>query len=318
MFENNKCSSDKPMAYALLPDQCMPDPDDGSSYSISCTNSGIQYAYYDSNEDCSASPDAAYFDKFAKCKKEGFFDDDYYYYDDGNDNDQPSLGDDDYYYYDDFFGGDAFTVSCCTYDQSVCEKSMDQDTGDDENVCFGAMEQVTTLAGEKAISEVSVGEAVLTMTAEGRFVFSEVVFVPHDANTKSAQFVQIMTTSSSLRATKGHLLPAGECGSETFDLRAIENVVVGQCVRTTAGEAPVIRSETAVGHGVYTLVTMEKNGHIVVNGIVASSFGVNHAVANAYYHFHRMVYNIAPTLMQTSWMTKMTAILGDLAVSLMM
>ena len=71
---------------------------------------------------------------------------------------------------------------------------MDQSTGDDENVCFAASEQVMTPEGPKAISEVRIGESVLAMTAEGSFVYSEVVYVPHAANSKAAQFIDLATS----------------------------------------------------------------------------------------------------------------------------
>jgi hypothetical protein len=44
--------------------------------------------------------------------------------------------------------------------------------------------------------------------------------------------------------------------------------------------------------------------YLVVNGIIASPFGVNHMMANLYYNIHRLVYASAPVLLSYSWLNK--------------
>ena len=53
--------------------------------------------------------------------------------------------------------------------------------------------------------------------------------------------------------------------------------------------------ETVQGKGLYTIVTKEE--YVVVNGIIASPFAVNHMLANLYYNVHRLVYASAPSLL---------------------
>ena len=57
-------------------------------------------------------------------------------------------------------------------------------------------------------------------------------------------------------------------------------------------------SNSAVSNveGVYTIVTDKADDLVIVNGIVASPFAVNHAVANAVYNVHRVLYSVAPKL----------------------
>jgi predicted Zn-dependent protease len=49
---------------------------------------------------------------------------------------------------------------------------------------------------------------------------------------------------------------------------------------------------------VYTIVTTEE--FVVVNGIIASSFGANHMMANLYYNIHRFMYALSPFLLTSS------------------
>jgi hypothetical protein len=70
---------------------------------------------------------------------------------------------------------------------------------------------------------------------------------------------------------------------------------------TVSGEEKVSSVERVWGEGVYTVVT---NGeYVVVNGIIASPFGVNHMMGNLYYNVHRMVYASVPALLKLYWLS---------------
>jgi hypothetical protein len=62
------------------------------------------------------------------------------------------------------------------------------------------------------------------------------------------------------------------------------------------------------GNGVYTIVTTEE--FIIVNGIIASSFGANHMMANLYYNIHRFIYALSPSLLTSSLLHKANEKLG--------
>ena len=166
--------------------------------------------------------------------------------------------------------------------------------------CFAASETVTFESGElKAISNVKVGDRVLAASASGHAVFSEVIFVPHSANTEIALFTQISTVDGrDIKMTQNHLLPAGACKSSTsMPLIYASQVSVGDCIQTVSGEQKVSKVALVRGEGVYTIVTKEE--YIVVNGIIASPFGINHMMANLYYNIHRIAYVSAPLLISS-------------------
>ena len=78
-------------------------------------------------------------------------------------------------------------------------------------------------------------------------------------------------------------------------------VAVGDCIMTVTGEEKVTSVERVWGEGVYTVVTNAE--YVVVNGIIASPFGVNHVMGNLYYNVHRMVYASAPALLKLYWLS---------------
>ena len=64
--------------------------------------------------------------------------------------------------------------------------------------------------------------------------------------------------------------------------------------------------DTTHSRGVYTIVTNEE--FIVVNGIVASSFGANHMLANLYYNVHRALYAWAPGLLSITFLHRLNEV----------
>ena len=164
--------------------------------------------------------------------------------------------------------------------------------------CFAGMETVSLESGEtKMISEVRVGDRVLSASASGKIAFSDVVFVPHSFNKESALFVQITTESGrDVKMTRNHILPSGGCGNLLL-LSYASKISVNDCILTVTGEEKVKSVQFVRGQGVYTIVTNEE--YIVVNGIVASPFGANHLMANLFYNVHRLVYALSPAILMS-------------------
>jgi len=164
--------------------------------------------------------------------------------------------------------------------------------------CFAGSESVQLESGATVpIADVRVGDKVLAYSsAEQTTVFSDVVAVPHVHNDVQADFQHIVLASGAdIKMTAEHLLPSGSCSLSSLPLARAADVQVGDCVQTTEGQSTVVSNSVVTGNGVYTIVT-EKADFVVVNGVVASPFAVNHAVANFVYGFHRMVYGIAPKM----------------------
>ena len=163
------------------------------------------------------------------------------------------------------------------------------------SLCFGASETVTLENGEsKKISDVQTGDRILAANTAGGLVYSDVVFVPHAKNDIEAEFTQIITESGrDIKMTGLHMIPAGSCtDGNTLPLVYASTVAADSCVSTISGLEKVVEVKKSMEKGVYTVVVMDEM--IVVNGIIASPFGVSHTFTNIYYNLHRFAYTTFP------------------------
>ena len=167
--------------------------------------------------------------------------------------------------------------------------------------CFAGSETVNLESGEeRLISDIRVGDRVLAADAAGQTSYSDVVFVPHKANSDDALFTHITTASGrDIKMTPSHIIMAGPCHMPgPLPLIYASSVNLGDCVMTVSGKDTVSTVETVQGKGLYTIVTKEE--YVVVNGIIASPFATNHMLANLFYNLHRFVYTSLPTLLDWS------------------
>ena len=162
--------------------------------------------------------------------------------------------------------------------------------------CFAGSETVSLESGEiKFISEVVVGDCILSSDAVGKLVYSEVVAVPHAKNDIQSRVIHLVTESGrDLKMTFYHILPAGACSASGSSLSLVYATVVkaGDCIKTVDGLEKVVEVKKSMSKGMYTVVTMEE--FVVVNGIVASPFAISHVFANVYYNLYRMLYASFP------------------------
>lgn len=160
--------------------------------------------------------------------------------------------------------------------------------------CFAGSEQVQLFDGTSVkLSDVRLGDRILSATRDGELSFADVIAIPHAKNHIEVQFISIITASNvALQLTPDHLLLGNDCLSSIPLLISAANVREGQCLQTTRGCDPIVSKEKKKGRGIYTVVTT--NEFIVVNGVVASPFAVNHAIANAFYDVYRAIYSLAP------------------------
>jgi len=166
--------------------------------------------------------------------------------------------------------------------------------------CFGGAETVQMEDGTaKRIVELHVGDRILSADSEGKTRFSAVVALPHEPNSMYAVLSHITTEQGKdIKLSGDHLILSGACGSALALVEA-KTVVSGSCVLTVDGQEVVSSNQdTGSQDGLYTVVT--EDDFVVVNGFVASPFGENHAVGNAFYNIHRAVAAVSPGLLESS------------------
>merc|ERR1712224_526198 len=220
------------------------------------------------------------------------------------------------------------TVTCqstsdCITSPGISQSSSVSSTGGSSSVCFHGEEKIYLEDGtEKSIEEAQVGDRVMVAKQGGQTTFAPIVYIPHAKNSQKSTFVKISTKHRSIKATPNHLIRAAHCseftnyakGQSKIDFYPAKLLTVGMCVETLEGLEPVVEIEEAESQGLYTIVTADWEGMVVVNGIVASSFAHSHQYVNTYYHFHRMMYNLLPSwFLHSKASVRVNNMIGDLA-----
>mmetsp|Transcript_10135 Transcript_10135/g.24332 ORF Transcript_10135/g.24332 Transcript_10135/m.24332 type:complete len:240 (-) Transcript_10135:123-842(-) len=184
----------------------------------------------------------------------------------------------------------------------------DHDHDHEEDPCFHGANTLTLESGaSKPLSEIKVGDRVLVADASGRTTISDVVFLPHDQNTKEATFFEMnLVSGKHVSATPNHLMKACD-GTLMF----AKSVGAGSCLLTVNGDEKVESVIKTRKQGVYTAVTREE--FIVVNGVIASPYAHSHALVHAYYNIHRVLHGVLPSLLHTPAVKYVNLLVGSVA-----
>jgi len=190
-------------------------------------------------------------------------------------------------------------------------------SSDDKATCFASSETVQLEDGSvKALGEVQLGDRVLTAGLDGSLKgYSAVIAVPHAGEESvRATFSQLTIASGKdVRMTRSHLVLSGSCSLPSLPLVQAGSVQAGDCVQTVSGKEQVTAVSTVQGQGIASAVTAAGD-LIVVNGVVASPFAINHAVPEAWYSIHRLVYALFPALLGNKLFQQTSERFGDLSV----
>jgi len=179
--------------------------------------------------------------------------------------------------------------------------------------CFTGSETLVLENSETVTMEdVQVDDKVLVASLDGKSTFySPVMVLPHAANSVQTTFTQISTVSGrDIKMTADHLVMGGVCGS-SLSLVQVGSLKIGECVQTVSGEEVVSFVSVVIGEGIYTVVPM-KDALLVVNGVIASPFAVNHLLANSFYNIHRFVHGVVPSILRSSFINKVLSAFGEL------
>jgi len=139
--------------------------------------------------------------------------------------------------------------------------------------CFAGSETVQLERGDTiSMSDVVLGDRILSADDTGALSFSDVIHIPHAKNDAVIPFLKISTEGNrSLTLTSSHLLWTQVCDkSSPMVLSQAVDTKIGVCLHTVLGLEKVSSIVKVFKKGFYTLIT--QNEFIVVNGIIASPF----------------------------------------------
>lgn len=161
------------------------------------------------------------------------------------------------------------------FDFSFADSSQDRH----QNGCFPATSTVQTSTGEtRLLSELKVGEKVLSVNGAGELVYSEVfMFLDRDEE-QSREFVKIETDGgASVTATPSHLIYVWRSAQETISdykfagLVQVDDFVLVN-VNGTLQPQKVVAIKSELHRGVYAPLTYD--GTIVVDAVSASCYAL--------------------------------------------
>ena len=204
-------------------------------------------------------------------------------------------------------GGSVTLALMYTCREDLCAKAKE----DLIPTCFAGTEILESeLRGQIPFSDLKFGERILTAKCSSQmpsssachwvYQYSNVISLPHQRNNVATSFVQIRTTeyARDIRLTMYHLLFAGKCGSKLLLVYA-SSVRIGDCVLTVDGEDRVLSASISRGHGIYTAITAGSGEYLVVNGIIASPFALNHEWVDFLYGTLRYAYIACPAVISS-------------------
>ena len=109
--------------------------------------------------------------------------------------------------------------------------------------CFSGTEMIRLEKGRMIpISNVEIGDRILSANSNGILRYAEVIYLPHKPNTIMTEFTQItLSSGKDIKMTSYHLVVAGKCGQSVGEngvlpLVFAADVRVGECVLLVDGE----------------------------------------------------------------------------------
>lgn len=137
---------------------------------------------------------------------------------------------------------------------------------------------MTLSTGEtRKMSELQVGEKVLTMTSSGESKYSEVILFMDRNTTKTEEFVKIVTDGgATLTVTPGHLILVWNPKKNLYDYVFADKVQLDDFVMVNINGSleprKVIDLSVTLAKGIYAPLTTE--GTIVVDSVAASCYAL--------------------------------------------
>lgn len=176
---------------------------------------------------------------------------------------------------------------------------------EDEASCFPSTAQVLLDSGVSIkISDIQIGDRVLSVDSNGSPTFSQVYYIPHDSNKHQIRrYLEIHYSgpvNGTLRVTPDHLVYIkDQLVAAKMIRKAQEILIFHQDKMHWAVVESLFETIDAGTHTVYTM-----NGRIVVDKVLCSNFGdfystfggyiSRDAVPYTYFASHRVLYRLFP------------------------
>lgn len=148
------------------------------------------------------------------------------------------------------------------------------------------------------------------------FDYSKVIALPHPKNALPTVFIHIITSNpeSEIKLTPDHLILASKvCNHLEYSLVPASSVRIGYCLKHLSGDVRVLDVRETKGLGIYSAVVQDQDALLVVSGVVASSFAMNHQYTNSFYNILRVLDWFSPRLLD---FMSVSSILEDLSFSM--
>jgi hypothetical protein len=176
--------------------------------------------------------------------------------------------------------------------------NANKSNSNNKNTCF-SKDTLLQLENGKTIkiSDAKIGDKILSYSKD-KLIYSPIISIPHEKNNILSKFIEIKTVSGkNIKMTEFHLIPILK--NNKFELIKADDLELNNIIMTIDGHEAIKYKDVIYDNGIYTVVTLED--YIIVNNIIASPFAISHLLASFYYKLHKMIYNIDPKILESSY-----------------
>jgi hypothetical protein len=166
-----------------------------------------------------------------------------------------------------------------------------QNDKESKSSCFAGSQLVLLQNGKYIpISEVMIGDYILTANKNKELSFSPVRFLPHKKNNTYTTFIEIKSNKNKiLKLTENHSILVNN------KMIFASSIKLNDKILTIDGEEIITEINIIKDYGIYTAIT--ENEFIVVNNIIVSSISeVPHDFGVHFYSLLNKVYNFNPKI----------------------
>ena len=157
--------------------------------------------------------------------------------------------------------------------------------------CFAGSELILLENKEyKPISDIKIGDKILSADKYYNLSFSPVIYLPHLKNNIETIFIQIISDkNNTIKLTPEHNIVVNDTVIHA------SKVKIGDTIQTITGPEIVTHISLVKDYGIYTAIT--ENEFIIVNNIIASPIAyVSHKEGTLFYNLLKNIHQLNPDM----------------------